>query len=73
MNNIFVITIIGVGIDTEVHLFNALDEADRAATDFLKEFEIEEPTVMCEGCWKGYSNRAQCDVEIQIHDCLLPV
>lgn len=65
---IYVITVIGVGINTEVHLKWNEKEAVDFAMNLLEEFDIKEPEEMCYECWKGFSDKAQCDVEIEVHE-----
>jgi len=68
---IYIVTAIGVGIDTEVHPVSSYEKAEHIAEDLKLEFRMEEIVEMCKDCWKGYSCHAHCDIEIQIHEEIL--
>ena len=69
---IYVITAFGVGIDTEVHLCRTHEEAEGTAKELLSDWQMTDPEEMCYDCWKGYSPKAQCDIEVEIHEKVVP-
>ena len=68
---IYIVTAIGVLIDTEVHPVSTHEKAEHIAEDLKLDFLLTDIEEICEDCWKGYSRTAQCDVEIQIHEEIL--
>ena len=61
----YVVTAIGVGIDTNVSVWDTHDNAVKYMDTLLKEYDIVDKQDMCTDCVKGFSKTAQCDVEIQ--------
>lgn len=69
MENLFIVTAIGVCIDTVAKAFRNHDEAVAYAWKLEEEdFSMSDVTAVCKGIRKGYSSNCQCDVEIQIHE-----
>ena len=64
---VFVTTIVGVGIDTVVSVHSTHAEAQMAIDKLIDEYEVEDMGEICTDVVKGYSVRAQCDVEMQVH------
>ena len=65
---VYAVTAVGVGIDTEVYLKGSEEEAVALAMSLIGEFGIHERETMCRNCWKGFSDTAKCDVEIEVHE-----
>ena len=63
----YVVTAIGVGIDTNVSLCETYCEAIKKMDSLIEEFDICDIQEMCIDCIKGFSRRARCDVEVQAH------
>lgn len=61
----YVVTAIGVGIDTNVSVWDTHDNAVKHMDTLLKEYDIVDKQDMCTDCVKGFSKTAHCDVEIQ--------
>ena len=63
----FAVTAIGVGIDTKVSVWETFELAHKEMHNLIDDFLMRDFEEMCINCIKGFSNKAQCDVEIQIH------
>jgi hypothetical protein len=63
----YVVTAIGVGIDTNVSVCETYHEAVKRMDGLFEEFDICDRQEMCTDCVKGFSRTAQCDVEVQAH------
>lgn len=63
----YVVTAIGVGIDTNVSVWDTHNRAVKYIDTLLKEYDICDSQEMCTDCVKGFSKTAHCDVEIQAH------
>ena len=63
----YVVTAIGVGIDTNVSLCETHCEAIKRMDRLFEEFDICDRQEMCTDCIKGFSRVAKCDVEVQAH------
>jgi hypothetical protein len=63
----YVVTAIGVGIDTNVSVWDSHNSALEHMDNLLKQYDICDKQEMCTDCVKGFSKTAQCDVEIQSH------
>jgi hypothetical protein len=61
----YIVTAIGVGIDTNVSAWDTHDSALEHMDNLLKQYDICDKQEMCTDCVKGFSKTAQCDVEIQ--------
>lgn len=61
----YVVTAIGVGIDTNVSVWDTHDGAINHIDTLIKEYDICDKQEMCVDCIKGFSKTAHCDVEIQ--------
>lgn len=61
----YVVTAVGVGIDTNVSVWDTHDSAVKHMETLIKEYDICDSQEMCTDCVKGFSKTAQCDVEIQ--------
>lgn len=61
----YVVTAIGVGIDTNVSVWDTHDGAVNHMNTLIKEYDICDKQEMCKDCIKGFSKTAHCDVEIQ--------
>jgi hypothetical protein len=68
MKEVYVVTAIGVGIDTKVIVCETLDIANRAVEELKDEYGLTDIETICLGCIKGYGGRVHCDVEIEIHN-----
>lgn len=67
MKDIYVVTAIGVGIDTNVIVCETLDIANCVVEELKDEYGLKDIESICIGCIKGYGERVHCDVEIEIH------
>jgi hypothetical protein len=65
----FVVTAIGVGIDTRVSLHETYEGARKQMIELMtyNGYDIRDAEEMCHDCYKGYGVKPQCDVEVQIH------
>ena len=65
----FVVTAIGVGIDTRVSLHETYEGAKRQMEELMscKGYDMRDAEEMCHDCYKGYCVEPQRDVEVQIH------
>lgn len=72
MQYIFIVTVTGAGIDTDVTAYRSHETALTGMGDKFMEYHVTDSEEMCVDCFKGYSPRAQCDVEFQIHKVVLP-
>lgn len=69
---LFIVTTIGVGTDTEAKPFRTHEDAHKYMYDVIDRMLMRDFEGMCKDCIKGFSNVAQCDIEIQIHETELP-
>ena len=67
MKEVYVVTAIGVGIDTKVIVCETLDIANCVVEELKDEYDLTDIETVCLGCIKGYGGRVHCDVEIEIH------
>ena len=65
----FVVTTIGVGIDTGVSVFKTYEEAKDEMSKKIKSLQIADAQEVGKDCVKGCSLVAQCDVELEVHKC----
>ena len=65
---IFIVTTIGVVFSTEAKPFRTYEEAHKYMYDVVDRMLMHDFEEMCKDCIKGFSNVAQCDIEIQIHE-----
>lgn len=65
----FVVTAIGVGIDTRVSLHETYEGARRQMEELMScnGYDMRDAEEMCYDCYKGYGVVPECDVEVQIH------
>ena len=65
----FVVTAIGVGIDTRVSLHETYEGARRQMEELMScnGYDMRDAEEMCHDCYKGYGVKPECDVEVQIH------
>lgn len=68
MEELYVVTMIGVGISTYVELFATREGAENGVATLFGAYLVENAEPLCKDTWKGYSAAAQCDIEIQIHE-----
>lgn len=68
---IYIVTAIGVSIDTEVYSVTSYEKARDIVEDLKLKFLVENIDETCKDRWKGYSRYAQCNIEIQIHEEIL--
>ena len=68
MKEVYVVTAIGVGIDTKVIVCETIDIANCAVEELKNEYGLTDVETVCVGCIKGYGGRVHCDVEIEIHN-----
>ena len=67
---VFVVTAVGVLIDTQTRVAKTMDKAKKIASELFKEYgmDVTEAQEMTSRCWKGFSQKCACDVEIEIHE-----
>ena len=65
----YVVTTIGVCMDTGVSVHKTYDEAKEEMMKEIAFHQMTDTEEMCKDCVKGYSPVAQCEVEVQIHKC----
>lgn len=68
MKEVYVVTAIGVGIDTNVIVCETLDNAKCVVEELKTEYGMNDIETVCFGCIKGYGEKVYCDVEIEIHN-----
>lgn len=66
---LFIVTAIGVGIDTSVSLHETYEGARKRMMELMScnGYDIRDAEEMCHDCYKGYAAGPECDVEVQIH------
>lgn len=69
---LFIVTAIGVGTSTTAMAFKKIDDAISYAMGLEGEYDMMYVENVAKNCRKGFSNRAQCDIEIEIHETELP-
>ena len=67
MKEVYVVTAIGVGIDTNVIVCETLDIANSVVEELKTDYGMNDIETVCFGCIKGYGERVHCDVEIESH------
>lgn len=67
MKEVYVVTAIGVLIDTKVIVCETFNIANRAVEELKDEYGLKKTKTVCFGCIKGYGEKVHCDVEIEIH------
>ena len=72
MDKICIVTAIGVGTNTTAMAFRKMDDAISYAMGLEGEYDMMYVENVGKNCRKGFSNRAQCDIEIEIHETELP-
>ena len=70
MNNqqLFAVTLIGVGVDTEVYLYKTNEDARKKMVYLINEWLLDDFEEMYRRCIRGFSSKAQCNIEIEIHE-----
>lgn len=68
MKEVYVVTAIGVCIDTNVIVCETLDNAKCIVEELKTEYGMKDIETVCIGCIKGYGVQVHCDVEIEIHN-----
>lgn len=71
MDKIYIVTTIGVGTSTTAMAFKKMDDAISYAMGLEGEYDMMYVENVAKNCRKGFSNRVQCDIEIEIHETKL--